>query len=230
MRLPSYTIRSLLGVVLFVAIAVAALRASTDAWDSGTLGLDLLILLTAVLLAVHRTDRRRAYWLGFALFGWAYLVASLIPPIGSRLPTTKGLTFIDSKIPGRQRAWATAAGIHHTAGTNPVQTVAFSPKATLASSSQGSHPGLGLTTGKLLTGPFATTENFLRIGHSLLALLLAFVGGPSVSPLVRPRPGRQVESSERLACFSMRLSPSSGLPVIQPGSIQRAPSPLGSPG
>ncbi len=68
MRLPRFTIRSLLGVVLFVAIAIAALRASTDAWDSGILGLDLLILLTAVLLAVHRTDRRPAYWLGFAFF------------------------------------------------------------------------------------------------------------------------------------------------------------------
>ncbi len=179
MRLPSYTIRSLLGVVLFVAIAVAALRASTDAWDSGTLGLDLLILLTAVLLAVHRTDRRRAYWLGFALFGWAYLVASLIPPVGSRLPTTKGLTFIDSKIPGRHRAWATAVLPYtNTASTNPVHSVAFSPQGdTLASSSQGVIRVWDVKTGKLLTGPFATTENFVSIGHSILALLLAFVGG-----------------------------------------------------
>jgi hypothetical protein len=82
MRLPRYTIRSLLGVVLFVAIAVAALRASTDGWDSWLLGLTLLSLQTAVLLAVHRTDRKRAYWLGFGSFGWVYLVASLIPPIG----------------------------------------------------------------------------------------------------------------------------------------------------
>ncbi len=179
MRTPRFTIRSLLGVVLFVAIAVAALRASTDAWDFGMLGLDLLILLTAVLLTVNRTDRTRAYWLGFALFGWAYLVASLIPPVGSRLPTTKGLTFIDSKIPGRHRAWVTTVLTYtNTASTNPVQSVAFSPQGdTLASSSQGVIRVWDVTTGKLLTGPFATTENFIRIGHSLLALLLAFVGG-----------------------------------------------------
>src|SRR5262245_3777656 len=125
MRLPRFTIRTLLGAVLFAGIAIAALRAADDAWDSGILGLDILILLTAVLLAVHRTDRRRAYWLGFAFFGWAYLIFSLIPPIGLRLPTTLGLTVIDSKIPGRHRAWATTVLTYtSTAGTNPVQTVA----------------------------------------------------------------------------------------------------------
>jgi hypothetical protein len=179
MRLPRYTIRSMLGVILFAGIAIAALRAADDAWDSGILGLVLLILLAAVLLAVHRTDRKRAYWLGFALFGWTYLVASLIPPVGSRLPTTKGLTFIDPKIPGRHRAWATTVlTFTSTAGTNPVQTVASSPQGnTLASSSQEVIRVWDFTTGKLLTGPFATTENFIRIGHSLLAMLLAFVGG-----------------------------------------------------
>jgi hypothetical protein len=179
MRRFRFSIASLLGVVLFVALAVAALRASTDAWESGVLGLTLLILLTAVLLAVHRTDRKRAYWLGFALFGWVYLIVSLIPPIGSRLPTTIGLTFIDSKIPGRHRTWATTVlTFTSTAGTNPVQTVASSPQGnTLASSSQEVIRVWDLTTGKLLAGPFATTEDFIRIGHSLLALVLAFLGG-----------------------------------------------------
>lgn len=179
MRLPRFTIRSLLGAILFAGIAIAALRASTDVWDSGILGLDLLILLTAVLLAVHRTDRKRAYWLGFAFFGWAYLIVSLIPPIGSRLPTTMGLTFIDSKIPGRHRAWVTTAlTFTSTAGTNPVQTVALSPQGnTLASSSLGVVRLWNATTGKLLAGPDGSTENFIRIGHSLLALVLAFLGG-----------------------------------------------------
>ena len=179
MRLPRFTIRSLLGVVLFASVALASLRASTDAWDSGVLGLTLLTLLTAVLLAVHRTDRRRAYWSGFALFGWAYLIVSLSPPIESRLPTTGGLAFIDSKIPGRHRAWATTVlTFTSKAGTNPVQNVASSPQGnTLASSPQEVIRVWDLTTGKLLAGTFATTENFLRIGHSLLALVLAFVGG-----------------------------------------------------
>ena len=34
-----FSIADLLGVVLFIAVALAALRASTDAWDGGVLGL-----------------------------------------------------------------------------------------------------------------------------------------------------------------------------------------------
>ena len=57
------------------------------------------VLLVSILLAVHRTEKRRAFWLGFALFGAAYLGLSLVPPIESRLITTKALAFIDSKVP-----------------------------------------------------------------------------------------------------------------------------------
>src|SRR5207248_4578990 len=99
MRPPRFTIAGLLVVILFVAVAIAALRAATAAWDSGVFGVTLAILLAAVLLAVHRAGRQRAYWLGFALFGWTYLVASLIPPIEARLPSTKGLAYLDSKVP-----------------------------------------------------------------------------------------------------------------------------------
>src|SRR5262249_54254090 len=88
MRRPRFTIANLLVVVLSVAVAVAALRAAEAAWDSGTFALTLLALLSSTLLAVHRTGRSRAFWLGFALFGWASLIASLIPPVESRLPTT----------------------------------------------------------------------------------------------------------------------------------------------
>jgi hypothetical protein len=177
-RPPRFKIRTMLGVVVFVGIAVAALRAADDAWDSSILGLTLLILLTAILLVVHRTDHRRAYWLGFALFGWAYFLASLIPPIGSRLPTTMGLAFIDSKIPGRETTISTVWAYTSTAGTTPVQAVAFSPQGnTVATSSQLGIRVWDVTTGKLLAGPNGSTENFIHIGHSLLALLLAFLGG-----------------------------------------------------
>lgn len=99
MRRFRFSVASLLGVILFISVALAALRASTDVWDGCLLGLDLLILLTAVLLAVHRTDRKRAYWLGFAVFGWLYLIASMIPQIGSRFPTTKGLAYLGAARP-----------------------------------------------------------------------------------------------------------------------------------
>ena len=90
MRRIRFNIASLLVAVLFVAVGFAALRESSDLWDSGLFTLMLTVLLISILLAIHRSDARRAFWLGFALFGWTYLGLSLVPPIETRLMTTKG--------------------------------------------------------------------------------------------------------------------------------------------
>jgi len=33
-----------------------------------------LALIAAVVLAIYRSGDRRAFWLGFAIFGWSYLL------------------------------------------------------------------------------------------------------------------------------------------------------------
>ena len=76
-----FSIASLLVAVLFVAVGFAALRESSELWDSGVFTLVLTVLLTSILLAIHRTESRRAFWTGFALFGWTYLALSLVPSI-----------------------------------------------------------------------------------------------------------------------------------------------------
>jgi hypothetical protein len=94
-----FNIASLLIAVLFVAVGFAALRESTDLWDGGLFTLTLVVLFYSILLAIHRSDARRAFWIGFALFGGGYLVPSLIPSIETRLVTTKALAYLDSKVP-----------------------------------------------------------------------------------------------------------------------------------
>ena len=96
-----FNIASLLVVILVLGVGFAALRESSDLWESGLFTVTLGILLISILLAVHRTESRRAFWLGFALFGWIYLGLSLVPSIESRLITTKALHYLDSKVPGR---------------------------------------------------------------------------------------------------------------------------------
>ena len=103
MSRPRFTIAGVIAIVAFMAVGLAALRGADDAWDGGLFGLTALTLLMAVLLAIHRRGARRAYWLGFTMFGWVYLVMSLVPPIEGRLPTSKGLAYLDSKVPGRAR-------------------------------------------------------------------------------------------------------------------------------
>ena len=93
-----FTLGTLLGIVLVLGVVLAALNESSDLWESGIFSVTLVVLLASILLAVHRTASRRAFWLGFALSGWIYLGMSWVPSLESRLITTKALTFLDSKV------------------------------------------------------------------------------------------------------------------------------------
>jgi hypothetical protein len=181
-----FSIAALLVVALFLAIALAALRESTDLWDSGLFGTTLVLLLISVLLAVHRIGRRRAYWLGFALFGWAYLGASLVPPIEARLPTTLGLARVDSWRASRVVLWeedlfvrgvrsfdASASGQGTMAPDIPSP-----PKRWVVSVFRTPTTSPSPNYIKRLVGlPSGPSEAFLRIGHTLFALAFAGLGG-----------------------------------------------------
>jgi hypothetical protein len=180
MRRPRFHIGTFLILVVFLGVGFAALRESNELWNSGSFTLTLGILLTSVLLAAHRRESRRAFWSGFALFGWTYLGLSLIPSIESRLLTTKGLAYLDSKTPGRSLGVFTLRLSTSTSGSpnNQVQAVTFtSTGSQLVTSSHGEVRLWDVATGKLLQGWGGTKENFVKIGHSILTMLLAWLGG-----------------------------------------------------
>jgi hypothetical protein len=192
-------IASLLGLVLFVAVAIAALRASDDAWDSGVFGATVVCLLLAVLLAIHREGRRRAYWLGFSLFGWAYVVGCLVPGVVERLPTSKGLAFLESKrFASPYFRLIVGDGMRMRLSVSPNTPYADAVRAVdttiQAMSSDSAREGIVLGDfdnsgepdvfvsgsrwlGSMLSSTTGTGEAFVRIGHSLLAIVLAYLGG-----------------------------------------------------
>ena len=177
-------------MILFLLLGVgfAALRESNETWDSSIFSMTLGVLLISILLAVHHLGSRKAFWLGFAVFGSAYVGLSLVPSIEPRLITTKALAFLDSKMPRSipvglafygsmhlyvgndlqpnvlyfNRGKGTYEDVTAVAGSNPASKQAWFPN---------------ILAGPSLTGSSGTTENFVRIGHSLLALIAAFVGG-----------------------------------------------------
>src|SRR6516225_6667690 len=96
------------------------------------------------------------------LLGGSYLGLSLVPSIESRLATTKALTYLDSKVPGRTQTFFkvqfTATGSR--AAGNQVQAVAFSPQGDqFATSSLGTVKLWDVATGRLLGGWAGATEN-----------------------------------------------------------------------
>ena len=66
-----YSLATLLGATAVVAIAIVAIQTGDWFWSRVLFTLTLAINLGAVLGAIYQTGRRRAFWIGFALFGWA---------------------------------------------------------------------------------------------------------------------------------------------------------------
>jgi hypothetical protein len=197
MRNLRFNIATLLVIIFVLGVGFAALRESDDLWESGMFSLTLGVLLVAILLAVHRGKAKRAFWVGFALFGWGYLVLAEIPSIESRLLTTQGLTYLDSKVPGRPSnpAKLMLSAIRSATSGTQIQNVAFAVDGLkVGTASDRVVRVWDATTGKLLSGWSGSTENFVRIGHSLFALMAAWIGGQ----------------------LSLRLSRASGPQLCQP--------------
>ena len=71
MQLIRYSLLTLFAVTTVVAIAIIAVRSGDWFWSRIIFTLTLAINLAAVLGSIMQTGRQRAFWLGFAIFGWS---------------------------------------------------------------------------------------------------------------------------------------------------------------
>jgi hypothetical protein len=173
-----FTIASLLVVILVLGVGFAALRESSDLWESGLFTLTLGILLISILAAIHRTEKRRAFWLGFAVFGWIYLALTFMPSIESRLITTKVLAYLDSKVPDRsivhiKRVWDSWS----SKPDQNNQSIGFVPQGNSGTSRTVPVAGKLSFMGSFTGAASGSTMTFIRIGHSFLTLIAAMMGG-----------------------------------------------------
>jgi hypothetical protein len=76
MRRFRISIAGLMAVVLFISVGFVALRYASDEWAGIVTMLALGILTLAIVGAIYRRGARRAAWVGFALFGWVYLLSA----------------------------------------------------------------------------------------------------------------------------------------------------------
>jgi hypothetical protein len=73
-RLP---IVGLMGIVLACGLGFAAIKSPTFQVVSVTFTVALTILLASIVGAIF--GRYRAFWIGFAIFGWGYAILALAP-------------------------------------------------------------------------------------------------------------------------------------------------------
>jgi D-alanyl-lipoteichoic acid acyltransferase DltB (MBOAT superfamily) len=185
MRRFRFHIGTLVILVLLLGVSFAALRESNQIWDSSVFSMTLVMLSISILLAVHRTEKRRAFWLGFALLGSVYLLFTLVPSIESRLITTKALHYLDSKVT-RSIPAGLAYFDYDNDGLMDLFVVKNSePNVLILNQGNGtwehvveagpSNPPDNQARSpwqRLLRTPLngsnGTTEHFMRIGHSLV--------------------------------------------------------------
>jgi hypothetical protein len=164
-----------MGLVVVVAVAVAALRFASELWAGILLMLPLGVLGAAVLAFHERTGSRRVWWRGFALFGWGYVALAMGPwaseAIAPNLPTTAGLDTLYARMHPSAKD-SDAIDTFSLSSSSIISSTVTSTGTMLVGA--GTPPRTLVFTGAVAT---PTPEHFRRVGHCLWALLVAGVGG-----------------------------------------------------
>jgi hypothetical protein len=71
------SIAGLMGFVVVVAIGIGGLKAADPIWASSCYTLAFFSLIASVILAIQRRERKRAFWVGFAVAGWPFFYLSM---------------------------------------------------------------------------------------------------------------------------------------------------------
>jgi hypothetical protein len=168
-RVPlQFSLLTLFGLVTIVALGCAALRSPSELWASSLFTFTIVVLLAAILRAILRRGPARAFWIGFALFGWGYLLLIFGPWFG-RCPappllSTEALTYLQAKL--------------HKSQPAPPQMITAPPYSQMVVSggSGGAVTTVWSTVSPAPLGP-AGIDWFQSIGHSLLAQFAGILGG-----------------------------------------------------
>jgi hypothetical protein len=159
MKRPRITIAELTLVVLVVAIGLAAIRRGSPAWAGAMLSITFFAIISSLLGIALGRGPRRAYWLGFAVLGWTYLILMYVPWLHEKV----GRFLLAPNL------FAYLEEVLH-AGPQPASGLRSLPVGIIGAAATGGgfDPGVG--------GVEDFTD-FLRIGMAMEALLWAFLGG-----------------------------------------------------
>ncbi len=169
-----FTILELMGLVLGLAVAIAALRNADDHWAGGLLLATALLIGVAALGAVYHAGRRSAGRLGFAVFGGGYFALAFLglsEPNVTKLPTTRLLRYVHEKV--APTPFVYTAILHSTVPTSGATSTVSNPvhhqvawEYTTVSPNRWD---------SMLPGA-ANYDAFSVVGHCLFALLAGLLG------------------------------------------------------
>jgi hypothetical protein len=192
-----FSIGGLMALVLVIALGLVGLKQASPVWASTFFSVSLIVLVVSVLNAIQSRERARAFWLGFAVSGWAYFLC--VFGIGSESvatapPVLVGL-LLDRSQPLLHPPIVNYIGPMPTPAPMPVAPIAVAPPLVMPSPPASPAPAppapptptLAYTINVAsLTPATWTSANwtndaisvpYRQIGHSFAALLVAYLGG-----------------------------------------------------
>jgi hypothetical protein len=159
-----FSMTSAMLAIAFIALSLAGLRHEGTSWTRLLFMGVFFTMIVSILFAVYRKGDRRAFWLGFALVGWGFLLFTYVLPnvsmVGDMSSLANGFALRLQPRLGSQVAM-----------TVPTTTSAF------GSGSMGmmsGTSGLGMI-GTVWMGP--TFEQVLTVCNAWLTILFALAGG-----------------------------------------------------
>jgi hypothetical protein len=184
-----FTILGLMGLVLGLAVAIAALRNADDYWAGSLMLATALLIGVATLGAVYHSGRRRAGRLGFAVFAGGYFALAFLGLSDqnlAKLPTTWLLVYVHQRVapPLTFAVTLTGTGTGQMGqGTVLLSNVTPGPLAntvTTTTTSQfavtsGASGGTSARWKAMLPGA-ANYEAFSVVGHCLFTMLAGLLG------------------------------------------------------
>lgn len=175
------SIRTLMALTVLAALVLASLRNANAWWGGTTLLLAIAAVGIAVIGAVMMRGRERCWWANFAFFSGSYLILTFAPgvsaAVGNKLVTTKAIDYLYSQF----AASSTETRLPQIYWWQHARASAEIDRLR-AENRQPGDPDLDREMRMLINletqlRGAADQSDFIRVGHSLFALLAGVVGG-----------------------------------------------------
>ena len=194
-----YSLGTLLLGLLYLSIGFGALANASAIWLQIAVTLSVAILLLFTLAAIVWTERRRVFAIGFAVAGWLYfvLVFAGLGDVRSYLLTQTATDGLYVMMHGQQQTsagrWVTLQTLAPGGAVTTKQLVYPAPPVPRVAGQQGPRPTTvygqpapalayrqptpALTYVQVAVAQTVDSYLFANIGHSIWAVIVAFVGG-----------------------------------------------------
>ena len=175
-----FNLRHLFAATTMAGFSTYALIYATPVWAAASFTLCIVLLLAAVIFATADYRRSRFFWLGFAIFGWGYwlVLSSPILSLGStaqnwRLNPEEGPPLITT----RYLIWIYNSVLPSVHPPPPAPITTPGPAASPGTAQINPLPPSDAFGYPKWRYAYPSDPEFMRVGHSLSALLFALLGG-----------------------------------------------------